>query len=466
MVLRNRNSGVVAKIETSPGTFEEPSADTDGILIEVPTISPNPQNTETAEVSGSLDSRSPIVGGMQMTVSFTAYLKGQGTPGVPPEYGDLLRTCGLAETITKTDIQDTDISFVAATSKILSVAADITPLTVGTPFHVAGATNSVNNNEFLVTAVAAGEVTVSKTDGSAAGLTDEAAGATITLRYGIPAVTVSAGSTTGFTAIAPWAATADLYRGMPVLLSTNPVTPEYSFMNEYSVARLAEIIKTMSGTLDNTTNVAIPANVLYIPASASIPACSMVVYRDGTAWKLTGCRGTVRKSFDAGGAVKAEFTMSGLFVSKTDVAIPAITYDATRPGSFRNSQFVLARKAIGTSTLAIDIANTLVFPPNPNNSEGFDTPEITARRITGTVDPSDVLVATRDIMTDFRAGTAAIMHARLTGGPAANAGQRIGLTVPEVFYTGNDPGDRDGIATEEVSFFCQGEDSGIFLCLY
>jgi len=463
-ILVTRNSAVLAKIEASDGTFEAPNPDTDGVLVEMPSITMNSQNTDTNEVSGSLDSDTPIIGGTQCEISFTAYLKGSGTAGVAPEYGDLLRACSMSETITKTDLTGSDISFVNSTGKILAAATDISALTVGTGFSVIDSTD--NDGEYLVTAAGAGEITVTKTDGTSADLTDESAGASIILRYGIAAATATAGSKTGFTADAPFAATADLYRGMPVLLSTNPVTPEFTFMNEYSVARVAEIVKTMGAALDNTTVVSIPANVVYVQASAAIPSVSLEVYRDGLLYRFTGCRGSVKFSYDAGGATKADFSISGLFVSKTDAAVPSITYDDVRPGSFRNSPFLINRLQAGISNLSIDLANNLVFPPDSGGSEGFVSPKITGRHVTGSVDPNETLVATRDIMTTFRAGGVQIIHATVKGGSAANVGQRISQMIPEAFYTKDDPSDRDGIATEDVEFFCKGKDSGAYLCFF
>ena len=53
----------------------------------------------------------------------------------------------------------------------------------------------------------------------------------------------------------------------------------------------------------------------------------------------------------------------------------------------------------------------------------------------------------------------------MLGGVAA-PGNRIGLVVPSAFYTGNKPGDANGLAVDDMPFFCRGQDSGAFLSVY
>ena len=78
------------------------------------------------------------------------------------------------------------------------------------------------------------------------------------------------------------------------------------------------------------------------------------------------------------------------------------------------------------------------------------------------INPLETLIATRDIMADFGAGTQRIVHARY----GESAGNRIEMTVPAALYTGQTPGDRSGLATIEVPFSAVGRDAGAFLCFY
>src|SRR5690606_5618307 len=77
-----------------------PSASTDAVLVENFSISFNPNVIRTNEVTGSLDGRGSIIGGMTVGFNFDAYLKGSGAAGTAPEWGKLLKACGWAETLT------------------------------------------------------------------------------------------------------------------------------------------------------------------------------------------------------------------------------------------------------------------------------------------------------------------------------------------------------------------------------
>ena len=104
MAIRARNGAVLAAIESVEGTPETLNGADDAILVADPTITLVPQNETTNEVTGSLDDRGPIVGGMQVTVAFDVYLKGSGTAGVAPEWGTLLKALGWAEVLTATQV--------------------------------------------------------------------------------------------------------------------------------------------------------------------------------------------------------------------------------------------------------------------------------------------------------------------------------------------------------------------------
>src|SRR5688572_24132435 len=99
MVLRTKNKVLLAKIESAEGSDAAPAV-TDAILCENPRLSWNANVITTNEVTGSLDSDAPLVGGMTVSLTFDVFLKGSGVAGTAPEFGDLLKACGYAETIT------------------------------------------------------------------------------------------------------------------------------------------------------------------------------------------------------------------------------------------------------------------------------------------------------------------------------------------------------------------------------
>lgn len=460
--LRSRNGALLLKQESTPGTFEAPDAAADGILVESPTLNPTTQNTETNEVQASIDATAPIVGGMQVTIGGSFYLKGPGVPGEYPEWDLALRICGMSATQTRTDITGSTLSVTADDSEIADSGEGLAALTVGTVIYVSGFADPANNGEFIVTASAAAAIEVARLTGAAA-MADEAAGATITIRRGIAGTAATAGAVDAVTLQAPFAATAQLYRGMPVILSTNPASPAVAQILDYSAGRVAQLSDRYDPALGDTSIASIPANIRYAPASSAIPAASAELYMDGVVYRLTGVRGTCSFEVTAGGAARCTYTLSGLFVEKTDAAVPAVTYDGTRPGVWRNSAMLIDKRRAALQTLSVDSGTEVVFPPDPNGQEGFTVPEILRRRVTGNMDPNATLVATRDLMSAFRAGQVQSIAARIMGGSAALPGQRVGIAIPAALYTSYQPGDRQGIQTEQTGFFAQGADSGYFL---
>ncbi len=469
-VIRSQNAAVLFKKSSTANQFDDPSESTDGVLVENPSINFNPQNTDTDEVTGSLDGRGPIVGGIQVQVSFQVYLKGSGVPGVAPEWGPLMECCGWGETLTKTDQSDTDIAAVGASDRLTSTNVDFgATLPVGTVVYVSGFATAGNNGEYRVSASASGTpntVDLVNVDGTAAGIEDEAAGATVTISRGIAGTAATAGSTTEATLQAPYAATIDLYNGMPILVSGNPATPEWAFFNDYTAARVATLSNSFASALTTSSILSIPANCRYAPGSANIPHGSMELFMDGVLYRLYGIQGDVNFSYPTAQAPRANFTLSCLFLSKTDAAMPTVAYDGTRPGVFRNSLFTIDRAAVALTQMSLNTGNTVYFPPNPNTAEGFDIPIITARSMSGQMDPFSTLVATRNILQNMKDGSVHPIHHRVTGGQSYQAGQRLGMVIPEALYTSYQPGNQSKLANESVNFFPRGQDSGAYISIW
>ncbi|MDA0341590.1 MAG: hypothetical protein O3B74_08330, partial [Proteobacteria bacterium] len=235
------------------------------------------------------------------------------------------------------------------------------------------------------------------------------------------------------------------------------------FISDYvGSSKLAALTDDLGAALTATSNYQIPINVLYTPASVSIPTGTLYLYMDGVRYILVGNRGSGSFALTSGQPGKIQFNFTGLFSSKADAGVPAATYDSTRPPIWKNGRALIDRYASAMAAMSVDWGNALTNPDNPNALEGFDPAIITRRAMTGSCDPMETLVATRDVMTAFRNGTQQIVHAQF----GSVAGNRIGLTIPAAFYTNQTPGDRDGVATVTVPFSCVGEDSGAYLCFY
>lgn len=104
---RTLNRTILAKVETTAGTDASPTVGSNAVLVEDPSPDDGLEILNTNEVTGSLDPRSPIVGGGPGTWSGAAYLKGSGAGGTPPEFDPLLQACAMAVTNTAADVDDT-----------------------------------------------------------------------------------------------------------------------------------------------------------------------------------------------------------------------------------------------------------------------------------------------------------------------------------------------------------------------
>jgi hypothetical protein len=252
---------------------------------------------------------------------------------------------------------------------------------------------------------------------------------------------------------------------MPIDLTVNPAAGATPFISDYSadgIDKVAILTDLFNPVLDNTTECQIPENVLYAPISDNIPSATMEFYQDGVKTILAGCRGAPVFNIQTRNIGRLSFTFSGRFVSQTDVLVPTATYDDTRPPPFIDAVMNLNRVCVALQNFSVDSGNNVVNTPDPCAAEGFGPAQITARNMTGSLDPNKTLVATRDVLGDMKAATEQLLHARW----GSVAGNRCAVTVPAALYTGLGQGDRDGIITDEIQFFPSGQDSGAFICFY
>lgn len=132
---------VLAGIEATPGTEQPLNVADNAILVSEPRVSPAFENVEdNTEVTGTLDSRGPIVGGGNMPITFGARLKGSGSAGTPPEAGILYRGCAMAETVTATAETGTAQGGTAQTIQLAATASAVDGAYVGMPIRITGGT--------------------------------------------------------------------------------------------------------------------------------------------------------------------------------------------------------------------------------------------------------------------------------------------------------------------------------------
>jgi len=120
-----KNGVLRLRLENQRGVENAPNAN-DSLLVENVRIQLDPQMTNTDEMTGSLDPKAPIPGGLRMTLTFDTYLKGAGSAGSAPEVGDLFKLCGWSETLVAEVPTTAMATTSSASSTIVQLSAPAT----------------------------------------------------------------------------------------------------------------------------------------------------------------------------------------------------------------------------------------------------------------------------------------------------------------------------------------------------
>lgn len=241
--------------------------------------------------------------------------------------------------------------------------------------------------------------------------------------------------------------------GQPIIIGFG--TPVVATIISYDVSGSTVTIglsKTLASA-PTTQDVDVPANILYKPYEGCPPTLTVYIYEDGVLWKITGCRGNAQWTIPAGGKPELQVTLTGFFLSKTDVSLPTSTvvYQNVRPGIWRGGIMTVAAARAAVQEMSLNLNNLLPLPGDPNESEGFMPPVITGRDIQGQINPFDTLVATRNIFADFRNGTKRALAA-LIPGVISGGFHYTAITVPAAKYRDAATADRDELIAVNAPF--------------
>lgn len=197
-------------------------------------------------------------------------------------------------------------------------------------------------------------------------------------------------------------------------------------------------------------------SVTYEPVSTGFESITLYYYSDGTRHIITGARGNVSFTMEAGQAAKASFTFTGHDGGFSDASMVSPAYDTTVPVPLINIGFTVGGYSASLQSLTFDMGNTVAFPPDMSAADGFGEIIINARDVNGSFNPEQVLVATNDYIGDWKAGSNLALATGVIGGTAGN---RFAISMPAVTYRDIAPGDREGLRTMEIGFGA-GESSG------
>ncbi|MGG5819641.1 hypothetical protein [Falsiroseomonas sp. HW251] len=274
----------------------------------------------------------------------------------------------------------------------------------------------------------------------------------------------AAGSTTTLTLATPFAATAQLYRGMPLLLSGDRTLT--TGITDYTAGRVATLGETMGTAGTVTTLAQIPPHVLYSPTSdeAVYKTATLYFYADGLRWRFTGAVGTWSLELSTGGIGFLVFELRAQMLDKAAVALPTGWNTAIRPTPPRfvggrcqvNQQVARARR------LVLEAGVGVTLPDNPEAAEGYDPAVPVERDARGSIDPLMNTTTAVVVFNAFRQGTAMSLMAIL----GATVGNRFCVIAPAAKATGMRPGERDGLGQLDIAFQLDGADSPLFLAQF
>lgn len=189
-------------------------------------------------------------------------------------------------------------------------------------------------------------------------------------------------------------------------------------------------------------------SITYTPTSSSIGSCTIYFWKDGRKYIISGCRGDMKLTYDAGQFVTAEFTMKGVYAAPTVVANPTCTYESTAklPPICLSSNFTYnAKTTLVTKSVELALNNTLAKKQSLSASTGITGFEITGRAPTVIIDPECQLETSYTFRTDQLTTTKAVtvVASRATG-------NIITLNIPYFNITKIDYADREGILVEKI----------------
>lgn len=193
----------------------------------------------------------------------------------------------------------------------------------------------------------------------------------------------------------------------------------------------------------------VPAtSVTYAPASTGHESFSSYIWWDGKLRKVLGIRGNCSFALNVGEKSMINANLIGhISGADTDVALPTASYHTTKPVGIMGLNFQIDSFAAVIAAVAMDMGNTIATPPDANAATGYSQVRITKRNPTGSINPEDTLVATKDFRNLFETGASMAMQ---TGAIGSTAGNIINFSWPAVAFRDEGDEDRDGVAAKNM----------------
>ena len=188
-------------------------------------------------------------------------------------------------------------------------------------------------------------------------------------------------------------------------------------------------------------------SVEYDPVSASMDSATLYFHHDGQLHKLTGARGTVALSLNAGEIPHFNFQYTGLYNAPTTAAdaVPVFTAFQT-PLPVNNTNMTTFSLHAGDVTMVecqLDVANEVVY----RNVVGNESVELIDRAAGGSLTFEAPILSTKNWFTIAQASTTGALQ--IIHGTAV--GNIVTIDAPNVQIISPNYGESDGISTIQAT---------------
>jgi hypothetical protein len=306
--------------------------------------------------------------------------------------------------------------------------------------QVLGSTFEVSGTMFLR---GIGGTTVPSADAWTPGRILQAAGfAENRIAAAIPTLVeaLAAGTTTAATLGTTAVGTADLYKGLMLLLAgLGSGMKRYTMIRSYTAGKVATLAEVAASAL-NTSNYQIPKQLAYQLSAATPPSLSVSVWHggkrfDGNGMAISSFRINLpTASRESQELPSIEFTLTGNLQAEADQACPTITPGLAVP-PFRDGKLWVASTRLPGSSFSIDLNAQTAFEPDPNQVSGNGPAQLTGTQRTVSLTLSQVALATFDPNALANAGGVHPVQA-VWGSAAGNA---FGIIVTDARFNYRSP---------------------------
>jgi hypothetical protein len=279
----------------------------------------------------------------------------------------------------------------------------------------------------------------------------------------IATAVLTAGTAISGTLGTGYAGTAQLYTGMPLIITAGAGVGHTPLITDYTAGKVATLSDTFSPVLDVTTSVSLPANWTYAGSSprdaatraAQHPAGTAYLYEDGVLHQFVDCRGICDLDGDTARPGFGSFQFTGIYVGTgSDVAVPTGVVLANHSGPMlvqgagTPPAMLVNRKGLPISKWSSTVGGQIESPEDPNTQQGFAAGQITAREPMFGADPLATLIATRNTLAEIAAFSQYPIALRFGG----TAGNRWSLLHPVAQPVDLQPGTRGSYRSHQNNY--------------